>query len=131
MILIAGLILLCIPSLALAATDATPPKADVRPVRLEKHGHIRSDPYFWLRERENPEVIAYLEAENAYTEEMMQPMQGLQSSLIAEIRSRMKEEDASAPYKNGDYYYYHRYVEDGEYKIYARKKDSVGSVLEN
>ena len=96
-----------------------------KPVELELHGDVRVDNYYWLRERENPEVIAYLDAENAYTEKVLAPTAGLQSSLIDEIRARIKEEDESAPYKRGDYYYYYRYVEGSEYKIYARKKGSL------
>ena len=96
-----------------------------KPVELELHGDVRVDNYYWLRERENPEVIAYLNAENDYTEKVLAPTAGLQSSLIDEIRARIKEEDESAPYKRGDYYYYYRYVEGSEYKIYARKKGSL------
>ena len=77
-----------------------------KPVELELHGDVRVDNYYWLRERENPEVIAYLNAENDYTEKVLAPTAGLQSSLIDEIRARIKEEDESAPYKRGDYYYY-------------------------
>jgi oligopeptidase B len=101
------------------------PMPEKKPVELELHGDVRIDNYYWLRERENAEVIAYLEAENAYTAKMMAPMQGMQSLLIDEIRGRIKEDDESAPYKRGDYYYYHRYVEGGEYPIYARKKGSL------
>jgi oligopeptidase B len=96
-----------------------------KPVRLELHGDVRIDNYYWLRERNNPEVIAYLDAENAYTEKMMAPMQGMETILIDEIRSRMQEDDQSAPYKRGDYYYYYRYVKGSEYPIYARKKGSL------
>ena len=96
-----------------------------KPFEMELHGDVRVDNYYWLRERENPEVIAYLNAENAYTEKMMEPMKGMQTILFDEIRSRMKEDEESAPYKRGDYYYYYRYVEGSEYPIYARKKGSL------
>ncbi|MCP4301965.1 MAG: S9 family peptidase [Gammaproteobacteria bacterium] len=103
------------------------PMPEKKPVRLELHGDVRIDNYFWLRERDNPDVVAYLDAENAYTEKMMAPMQGMQEILFDEIKSRIKEEDESAPYKRGDYFYYYRYVEGSEYPIYARKKGSLDS----
>ena len=96
-----------------------------KPIKLELHGDVRIDNYFWLKERDNPDVIAYLEAENAYTEKMLEPMRGMQDILLGEIKSRIKEDDQSAPYKRGDYFYYYRYVEGGEYPIYARKKGSL------
>ena len=96
-----------------------------KPTRLEQHGDIRVDNYFWLRERENPDVIAYLNAENAYTEKMMAPMKGLQGILFDEMKGRIKQEDQSAPVKRGDYFYYQRYVEGMEYPIHARKKGSL------
>ena len=96
-----------------------------KPIKLELHGDVRIDNYFWLKERDNPDVIAYLEAENAYTEKMLEPMRGMREILFGEIKSRIKEDDQSAPYKRGDYFYYYRYVEGGEYPIYARKKGSL------
>jgi len=101
------------------------PAPEKRPVTLELHGDSRVDNYFWLRERENPEVIAYLEAENAYTEEALSPYKGLQDGLVDEMKARMKQDEESAPYKRGDYFYYVRYVEDSEYPIYARKEGSL------
>ena len=68
-----------------SALPAEQPSAARHPVKLEKHGDVRSDPYFWLRERENPEVIAYLEAENAYTEAVMAHTVALQDKLYEEI----------------------------------------------
>jgi oligopeptidase B len=103
------------------------PMPEKKPVKLELHGDVRIDNYFWLKERNNPDVIAYLEAENAYTEKMMAPMKGMQELLFSEIKSRIKEDDESAPYKRGDYFYYTRYVEGSEYPIYARKKGSLDS----
>ena len=96
-----------------------------KPARLELHGDVRIDNYYWLKERDNPDVIAYLDAENAYTEKMMAPMQGMQEILFDEIKSRIKEDEESAPYRRGDYFYYYRYVEGSEYPIYARKKGSL------
>ncbi len=100
----------------------TPPVARVDPVELETHGHVRTDPYYWLREREAPEVIAYLEAENAYTDAMMVHTQGLQETLFQEIRGRIKQTDATAPYRRDDYGYYTRYEDGREYPIHCRVK---------
>jgi len=96
-----------------------------KPVQLEQHGDIRVDNYFWLKERENPQVIAYLDAENAYTEKKMAPMKGLQDILFKEMKGRIKQEDQSAPVKRGNYFYYQRYVQGMEYPIYARKNGSL------
>jgi len=101
------------------------PMPERKPTHLEIHGDVRVDNYFWLKERDNPDVIAYLEAENAYTDKVMAPMQGMKEILFDEIKSRIKEDDESAPYRRGDYFYYYRYVEGSEYPIYARKKGSL------
>jgi oligopeptidase B len=104
---------------------AAPPEAEKRPVALGLHGDTRTDNYFWLRERENPDVIAYLEAENAYTEETLKPFKGLQSILFDEMKARIRQDDESAPYRRGDYFYYYRYIEGSEYPIHARRKGSL------
>ncbi|NQV87696.1 MAG: S9 family peptidase [Woeseiaceae bacterium] len=101
------------------------PLAEKKPVTLEQHGDSRVDDYYWLRERENPEVISYLEAENTYTEVALAPFTGLQGILYDEMKSRIKQDDESVPYRVGEYFYYVRYVEGGEYPIYARKKGSL------
>ena len=101
------------------------PSAEKRPVKLELHGDTRIDDYFWLRDRENPEVIAYLTAENAYTQKKLKPFKGLQDIVFDEITSRIQPDEASPPYKHGDYFYYVRYVEGSEYPIYARRKGSL------
>jgi oligopeptidase B len=108
-----------------AANGPTPPVARIAPVELEKHGDIRTDNYFWLRARTSPEVIEYLEAENAYTDSMMAPTLGLQDLLFEEIKARIKQTDESVPYKMDDYYYYNRYEEGKEYAIYCRKPGSL------
>ncbi|MDH4056563.1 MAG: hypothetical protein OEV58_14450, partial [Gammaproteobacteria bacterium] len=105
--------------------SAPAPAPEKRPVTLELHGDTRVDDYFWLRERENPEVIQYLEAENAHMEEMLAPFKGLQGVLLEEMKARLPQDDESAPYRRGEYFYYYRYVEGGEYPIYARKKGSL------
>src|ERR1043166_3491684 len=95
------------------------------PTRFEKHGHVRIDDYYWLRERENPEVIAYLNAENEYAEKTMAHTKAFEERLFAEIKGRFKQTDMSVPYKRDDYYYYMRYAEGKEYPIYARKRGSL------
>lgn len=102
----------------------TPPVAAKKPVELTLHGDTRTDDYFWLRERENPEVIAYLDAENAYFEAETAHLEPLREALFEEIKGRIKQDDASVPYRLGDYFYNHRYEEGKEYPIYARRKGS-------
>ena len=101
------------------------PTAAVRPVELEKHGHVRTDNYYWLRERDNPEVIAYLEAENAYADAVMAHTKGMQESLFEEITGRIKKDDASVPYFHEGYWYYTRFEKEKEYAIYCRKKGTL------
>lgn len=102
-----------------------PPAAKKVPTRLEKHGHIRTDDYFWLKDRDNPEVVKYLEAENAYTDAVMAPTQALQAKLAQEFKNRIKQTDLSVPYKKDGYYYYTRTEEGKEYPIHCRKKGSL------
>ena len=102
-----------------------PPRAKQIPKKLEKHGDVRVDPYYWLRERDNPEVIAYLEAENAYTEAMMKHTETLQNALYEEMLGRIKQTDYEVPEKLDDYYYYTRTEEGKQYAIYCRKKGSL------
>ena len=85
------------------------PVAAKKPNELTIHGHTRTDDYYWLRERENPEVIAYLEAENAYREEMMKGSAKFQKELFKEIVGRIKQTDESVPYMDNGYFYYVRY----------------------
>ena len=95
------------------------------PTRLEKHGCVRLDDYYWLRERDNPEVIAYLNAENEYAEKQMAHTKAFEEKLFEEIKGRFKQTDMSVPYKRDDYFYYTRYEEGKEYPIYARKHGSL------
>ena len=95
------------------------------PMPLEKHGHTRIDDYYWLRERENPEVIAFLEAENDLAEKQMAHVKALEERLFEEIKARFKQTDMSVPYKRDGYFYYTRFEEGKEYPIYARKKDAL------
>ena len=104
---------------------ATPPAA--KKVRTENHinGGNLVDDYRWLREKPNPEVAQYLEAENAYTDAVMKPTEALQKKLYDEMVSHIKETDVNVPYKDGDYFYYSRWEAGKQYQIYARKKGSL------
>lgn len=104
--------------------DVKPPVAKIEPFEIvSKHGHKRIDNYYWLKNREDSAVINYLKAENAYLDTMMAHTKAFQEKLFNELRGRIKEDDASVPYRLDDYYYYTRYVTGGEYPIYCRKKD--------
>ena len=101
------------------------PSAKICPRELSAHGDIRIDNYYWLNERENPEVIAYLEEENLYQETMMKDTEPLQQQLYDEIVGRIKQDDVSYPVKRNGYYYYTRYEEGKEYPVYCRRKDNM------
>ena len=98
-----------------------PPKAKKVSQQLEMHGHRRVDDYYWLRERENPDVAQYLTEENEYADQVMAHTKALETTLFDEIKGRIKPTDLSVPFKLGDYYYYVRYESDREYGIYCRK----------
>lgn len=102
-----------------------PPAARIIPEELSIHGDVRTDNYYWLRDRENPEVIAYLEAENAWAEKVMAPTEELQDTLFEEIKGRIKPNDESVPVFLNGYYYYTRFEEGAEYSIYCRRKGSL------
>jgi oligopeptidase B len=99
-----------------------PPVADQRPYTHCLHGDERSDPYFWLREHSDPAVIAYLEAENAYTNTLMRPTEPLQAELYQEMLGRIQETDLSVPYRKGDFYYYTRTEAGQAYPIHCRRR---------
>jgi len=102
-----------------------PPRAEKIPTTLVTHGHTRVDNYFWLNQRENPKVIAYLEAENRYLEAALAHTKKLQVKLYKEIVGRIKQTDMSVPYLDNGYYYYTRFEEGKEYPIYARKQGQL------
>ncbi|MBN2347411.1 MAG: S9 family peptidase [Bacteroidales bacterium] len=102
-----------------------PPVAQKIAKELTIHDHTRIDNYFWLNQRENPEVIKYLEDENAYTKSVMGDTEELQEKLYNEIVGRIKQTDMSVPYLENGYYYYTRYEEGKEYPIYCRKKETL------
>lgn len=95
------------------------------PMHLEKHGHVRVDNYYWLRERENPETLAYLNAENQRAERELAHTKAFEEKLFAEIKGRIKPTDMSVPYKRDDYFYFTRYEEGKEYPIYSRRLGSL------
>jgi oligopeptidase B len=104
---------------------AKPPVAKKVPKKDIFHGETRIDDYFWLREKTNPEVIAYLEAENAYTAAVMKPTEPLQETLYKEMLGRIKQTDLSVPYRLGDWWYYTRTEEGKQYPIHCRKRGSL------
>lgn len=97
-----------------------PPVAKRVPVERTHHGETFVDDYEWLRDKENPEVVAYLEAENAYTAEMLADQAGLREDIFNEIKSRTKETDLSVPVRLGEYWYYSRSIEGKEYAEHCR-----------
>jgi oligopeptidase B len=105
--------------------EIEPPVAKIIPQELTAHGQTRIDNYYWLNQRDNPEVIAYLEAENAYKKAAMAHTDELQENLFQEIIGRIKKTDMSVPSKDQGYYHYTRYEGEGEYPIYCRKKESL------
>jgi oligopeptidase B len=98
--------------------------------KLVAHGHERIDNYFWLNDRENPEVIKYLEDENTYTSKMMKHTEKFQDDLFKEMKGRIKEQDESVPYKKNGYLYYTKFVTGGEYPVFCRKKGDASGMEE-
>ena len=110
-----------------AADTAAPPVA--KKIHTENHinGGNLADDYHWLREKSNPEVARYLEAENSYTDSVMKPTEALQKTLYDEMLSHVKETDVNVPYKEGDYFYYSRWEAGKQYPILGRKLGNVGA----
>ncbi|MDC0116482.1 S9 family peptidase, partial [Flavobacteriaceae bacterium] len=104
-----------------------PPVADKIPVSFKKFNDIRIDDYYWLKERENPEVIDYLERENDYYEKMTSHTLDLQNKLFKEIKDKIKEDDESIPYFLNGYWYKTKYKEGLDYPVYTRFKDSLNN----
>jgi oligopeptidase B len=98
-----------------------PPRAPQRPHALSTFGHDRQDPWYWLRERDDPEVRAYLEAENAYTEEALLPLEAFRTTLFEEMKARILETDMSVPARRGPWWYYGRTEEGRNYAIACRR----------
>lgn len=130
LLLCIALILLCLasPLPDVIAQPTTSPKAPMttkKPKTTNIHGVTLVDDYFWLREKTNPEVMAHLQAEEAYTQEMMRPTLDLQEKLYKEMLSHIKQTDVNVPYRYGNYFYYTRTEEGKQYPIFCRKKGSL------
>ncbi len=98
-----------------------PPVAKIVPHTVEHLGHSQVDPYAWLQDKDDPEVIAYLEAENAYARAVLQHTEALQEQLYQEMRGRIEEDDRSAPERRGEYLYYCRHEQGQQYRIFCRQ----------
>ncbi|HEX6791276.1 MAG TPA: S9 family peptidase [Candidatus Krumholzibacteria bacterium] len=123
---------LCIVSVLVIAAAASANQLSVRPPVAAKEPHYTVtngdtlfDNYFWMRHRENPEVIRYLEAENAYTDEVMAPTKPLQEQLYKEMLGRIQETDTNVPFRRGGYFYYSRTEQGKQYSIQCRRKGSM------
>lgn len=127
LLLSAMLLSLPVPVTSRAAGSEVPPVAAKHPVTSTLFGEKRVDDYAWLREKDNPAVIDYLKAENAYTQQVMKPLEGFRETLYKEMLARIKETDESVPYLNHGYWYYQREVEGMQYPIYCRRKGTMQS----
>ncbi len=125
MTIFAAVLATVLPARLALAGDPSSPAAPKVPHMQTLHGETLQDDYFWLRERENPKVRAFLEAENAYTAEVMRPTEPLQKALYDEMLARIKETDLSVPYRDGGWYYYTRTEKGKQYPIYCRKKGNL------
>lgn len=122
--------LLCLSLFILQAQEnntLSPPQAEKIPKELTIHNHTRIDKYYWLKERDNPKILEYLNAENEYTKYAMKSTEMLQKQLYQEMVNRIQQEDMSAPYKKNHYYYYKKFEKEKEYPIYCRRKNSMKS----
>ena len=100
---------------------AQPPRPTKKPKELMAHGQKRVDPYYWLRERENPEVKQYLREENAYLEKVLAPVRPLRETILKEMKARIKPQDQTVPEKIDDYFYYVRFELGQDYPIFCRR----------
>ena len=120
----------CFAAEALNPQAAKPPSALRKPKVVGLHGDNVEDPYFWLREKGNPELLAHLQAENAYTAAVMAPFRSFEDSLYREMLGRIKQTDVSAPYPQRGYLLYERTEEGKQYPIYCRKKGTLDAAEE-
>lgn len=128
-LLLAATVLMSTPITSALAASATPPDVAKKPhVVKAPHGAERNDEYYWLRDdkRENKEMLAYLDAENAYTDAVMAPLKPLEDKLYDEVVARIKQDDASVPYRERGWWYYARFVTGKDYPVHARRKDGPG-----
>jgi len=112
-------------STTIADTAIHPPLAKLVPKTVTVNGDTRVDNYFWLRDRDNPDTIQYLEAENRYTDAVMKPAEAPTNQLYGEMLGRIKQTDLSVPTRRDDYFYYTRTEEGKQYSIYCRKHGSL------
>jgi oligopeptidase B len=108
-----------------SGVSVQPPVAATKPHETKIHGYTLNDDYFWLREKSNPEVIRHLEAENAYTEDVMKPTKELQEALYKEMLGRIKQTDLTVPSRIGEYFYYSRTEEGKQYPYRCRRKGGM------
>ncbi len=113
------------PLMSMTDKNIPAPLAAKKPKELTIHGDTRMDPYYWLNERENPEVIDYLTAENQYTDTLLAHTKAFQEKLYNELVGRVKQTDMSVPFKDNGYYYITRYEEGQEYPIHSRRKGNM------
>lgn len=106
-------------------TSTQAPTAEQIPYQLKDHGDIRVDNYYWMKERDNPEVIDYLERENDYFNKMTAEIDSFREDLFEELKSRIKEDDESVPYFYNGYWYITRFEKGQQYPIYTRKKEAL------
>ena len=128
LVILASVVLISVFALSAADTSSSlpaPPVAKKEPKITDVNGQKLVDNYYWLRDKKNPAVKAYLEAENAYTDAVMKPTEPLQNKLYGEMLSRIKETDVEVPYKEGDYFYYSRTEAGKQYPIRCRKKGNL------
>ncbi|MCU1260231.1 MAG: Oligopeptidase, partial [Bryobacterales bacterium] len=126
-LLILSIAMLVLAHFAMSETPVTPPTAKRVEHREERHGATVIDNYFWLREKSNPEVIQYLESENAYTEALSKDIKPFEDALYKEMLGRIKQTDLSVPVRRGEYFYYSRTEEGKQYPIQCRKKGNMDS----
>lgn len=107
--------------------NPVPPDVEKRPHELTQHGHTRIDNYYWLNQRENQEVLNYLEAENSYTRAMLKHTEKFQEKLYKEMVGRIKEDDSSLPYLFNGYWYQTRYEKGSEYPVHTRRKGKLNA----
>ena len=118
------------PSNKLMSDFNQPPLANKIPKELKIHGDVRVDEFYWLNDRENPEVIDYLNKENDYYKQETKHTKKFQEDLFEEMKSRIKKDDSSVPYKYNGYWYITKYEKGKDYPIYTRKKESLDSIEE-
>ena len=117
-------------ALTISADELKAPDAKAVPKEMKAFGDTRQDPYFWLRYKEDPAVIDYIKAENAYTAAVLKPLERITDKVYQEMLGRIKQTDMTVPGRNGDFYYYSRTEEGKQYSINARKKGSLEAAEE-